>query len=72
MKEKEKASLEQKCTKKTPAMLLCFDIILATEHVVDALEVVNALGNGLRTTVWSIAFLQVGLLAQLTHLENVC
>jgi hypothetical protein len=56
----------------TPAMLLCFDIILATEHVVDALEVVNALGDRLRTAIWRIALLQVCLLAQIAHLGNVC
>ena len=45
------------------------DYVLPAEHVVDALEIVDALGNSVRAAGGGIALLQVGFLAQLAHLD---
>ena len=52
-------------------MYLRLDCVLAAEHVVDALEVVDALGDGVGAARGRVALLKVGLLAQFAHLEAV-
>jgi hypothetical protein len=57
-------------SKLTPT-LLRLDPILPTEHVVDALEIINTSSNGLGTARGYVALLQVSFLAQLAHLVIV-
>ena len=52
-------------------MHLRLDSVLPAEHVVDALEVVDALGDGVGAARGRVALLQVGLLSQVAHLEAV-
>jgi hypothetical protein len=52
-------------------MKLRLDPILPTEHVVDALEIINTFSNGLGTARGYVALLQVSFLAQLAHLDIV-
>jgi len=68
-----KKSLEYRHTHNTiyalACMHLCLDAVFAAEHVINTLEVVDTLGNGLRVAGWGVALLQVCLLAQLAHLK---
>ena len=50
------------------ARYLGLDGVLATEHVVNLLQVVSTLGNGLSRALWGIVLLEVSLLAEVAKL----
>lgn len=50
---------------------LCLDRVLALEHVVDLLEVVGTRGDGRDLALGGVVLLEMGLLAQVTHLYTM-
>ncbi len=69
-KEEEEAYLKirQPEHRGCSAFRLCLDAVFAAEHVVYILKIVNPACNGLGIACWSVVLLQMGLLAEFTHL----
>lgn len=48
--------------------LLASNLVLASELVIDLGEIISAWVQGINSTIWRIAVLQVSLLAEVAHL----